>query len=83
MDRIALINQRKVRPDFHKLDLCDAPALNKFFTDQKAQGKTFDAVIHFAGLKVCVFCIALCCKCVLRLNSALCGGDGWMDAGCG
>jgi hypothetical protein len=61
VDRIALINQRKVRPDFHKLDLCDAPALNKFFADSKAQGKPFDAVIHFAGLKVRARCDVMRC----------------------
>ena len=31
---------------FHQIDLLDAPALEKLFTETK-----FDAVIHFAGLK--------------------------------
>src|SRR5690606_23710746 len=34
------------RPFFYKVDLCDRIATDKLFSDN-----TFDAVIHFAGLK--------------------------------
>ncbi len=33
-------------PEFHEVDLCDAAGLGKVF-----EGQTFDAVVHFAGLK--------------------------------
>ncbi len=41
--KIELVDKRAV---FYKLDITDFPALEKKF-----KGKTFDAVIHFAGLK--------------------------------
>lgn len=39
-----------VRPDFHKIDLCDKKALQKIFSDAE-KTERFSAVIHFAGLK--------------------------------
>jgi UDP-glucose 4-epimerase len=44
LQRIAAICQKEV--EFHKVDLCDKPALDELF----AKGN-FSAVIHFAGLK--------------------------------
>lgn len=42
--RVEQITGKKV--GFHKVDVCDKPALDKLFA-----GNKFDAVIHFAGLK--------------------------------
>lgn len=36
---------------FHQLDICDAAALDAVFALQANTGTTFDAVVHFAGLK--------------------------------
>lgn len=44
LKRVEKITGKSV--DFHKVDLCDKPALEKVFASKK-----FDAVIHFAGLK--------------------------------
>lgn len=53
LDRVAEIaglsqEQRKERMIFHKVDLCDKEALRKVFQESP----TFEACIHFAGLKV-------------------------------
>lgn len=46
-----------VRPHFSNVDLCDSEAMSVYFS----QAPTFDACIHFAGLKVCVYaCINVC-----------------------
>lgn len=37
--------------DFAELDICDAGALEAVFAAQAAAGRSFDAVVHFAGLK--------------------------------
>jgi UDP-glucose 4-epimerase len=52
IDLITVINKRKVRPAFYKIDLCNALALDILFDVYRKLGRTFDAVIHFAGLKV-------------------------------
>lgn len=44
VDKIAEITNKK--PDFHKVDLLDKPALENVFNNN-----SFDLVIHFAGLK--------------------------------
>ena len=44
IDRVRAITGRELR--FHRVDLCDAPALGAVFASER-----FDAVIHFAGLK--------------------------------
>lgn len=53
LDRVAQIAEldaeaRKKRLVFHEVDLCDADALRKVFETSP----TFEACIHFAGLKV-------------------------------
>lgn len=53
LDRVQKISglddeQRKKRLIFHKVDICDEPALRKVFETYP----TFKSCIHFAGLKV-------------------------------
>ena len=36
---------------FQQLDICDAAALGAVFAEHSQSGQSFDAVIHFAGLK--------------------------------
>lgn len=55
LDRVQKIvgfddEQRKKRLVFHNVDVCDEAALRKVFE----KSPTFEACIHFAGLKVCV-----------------------------
>lgn len=45
LDRVQEITGKRL--DFHRLDLLDAPALDRLFTTRGP----FDAVVHFAGLK--------------------------------
>lgn len=57
LDRIAEItglkdDERKERLVFHDVDLCDKDAMRKVFEESPR----FDACIHFAGLKVSLFC---------------------------
>ena len=53
LDRVQKIvglsdDERKKRMAFHKVDMCDEAAFRKVFE----AGPTFEACIHFAGLKV-------------------------------
>lgn len=54
LDRVQQIiglndEQRKKRLVHYKVDMCDEPAMRKVFENSP----TFEACIHFAGLKVC------------------------------
>jgi len=51
LKRLAQLSENADAFRFQQLDICDAAALDAVFAEHTTDGHSFDAVIHFAGLK--------------------------------